>query len=56
MQPAAAVLQRCIDDISGLRPFEFWPDAVAGDAGRVQQILDVVIEPLGFLAGDIGKT
>ena len=42
--------QRAVDDVLGIDPSPMRPDSVAADARRVKQVLDVAVEPLGFVA------
>ena len=54
-EPPAPALDRGIDDVLRLDPFHARLDLLAADAGGVQQVLDVVVEPLGLVAHDAGE-
>jgi hypothetical protein len=49
-EPPPAPLECGIDDVLGLDPLLPRPDLLAADAGRIEQVLDVVVEPLGLVA------
>ena len=51
-QPPVAALERRVDNVSRLDPFELRLDLVTADPGCVQEILNVVVEPLGLVAHD----
>ena len=54
-EPPAPPLQRRIDDVLRLDPLLPRLDLLAADAGGVEQVLDVVVEPLGLVAHDAGE-
>ena len=39
-----------IDDIGRISPFGVRLDAIAADTRSVEQVLDVVVQPFGFIA------
>jgi hypothetical protein len=49
-KPPPPALERGIDDVLRLDPFLPRPDLFAADAGRIEQILDVVVEALRLVA------
>ena len=54
-QAPPAALERRIDDVLRLDPFLPRLDLLAADAGGIEQVLDVVVEPLGLVAHDAGE-
>src|SRR5262249_58736220 len=51
-EPPAPALERGIDDILRLDPFLPRPDLCAADPGRIEEILDVVIETVRLVTND----
>ena len=49
-KPGAVPVERGVEDVGGLGPFEARAQALAGDTAGVEQVLDVVVEPLGLVA------
>ena len=51
----ATPLHSRVDDVGGVRPLDVRFDAIAADAGCIQQILDVVVEALCFVTYVVHK-
>src|SRR5262249_5117468 len=52
VEQPALMLDRRIDDVTGIDPLRVRPDAFVADTGGIEQVLDLVVETFGLLAQD----